>query len=116
MSSTPRELVYETLEFRSPSRPPRQLWALPIAEINHPDELAALHRDFPPDWDRDTEKIFMHSDGHILEIYPDLVEIGIDAVNSQIFCMGIDMPFDDLWKTESDARALPGRLGWCGEY
>jgi uroporphyrinogen-III decarboxylase len=34
------------------------------------------------------KKLFMHSDGHILEIYPDLVEIGVDAVNSQIFCMG----------------------------
>lgn len=36
------------------------------------------------------KKIFMHSDGYILEIYPDLIDIGIDALNSQIFCMGID--------------------------
>jgi hypothetical protein len=36
------------------------------------------------------KKIFMHSDGHILEIYPDLIDIGIDALNSQIFCMGLD--------------------------
>jgi len=36
------------------------------------------------------KKIFMHSDGYILEIYPDLIEIGVDALNSQIFCMGID--------------------------
>lgn len=34
--------------------------------------------------------VFMHSDGHIMEIYPDLIEIGIDAINSQIFCMGVD--------------------------
>lgn len=34
------------------------------------------------------KKIFMHSDGYILDIYPDLVELGLDAVNSQIFCMG----------------------------
>lgn len=32
--------------------------------------------------------LFMHSDGHILEVMPDLVEVGIDAINSQIFCMG----------------------------
>lgn len=31
--------------------------------------------------------IFMHSDGHISEIYEDLVEVGVDAVNSQLFCM-----------------------------
>ena len=36
------------------------------------------------------KKAFMHSDGFILSIYPDLIEIGLDALNSQIFCMGID--------------------------
>ena len=36
------------------------------------------------------KKLFMHSDGHILDIYPDLIEIGVDAVNSQIFCMGTE--------------------------
>jgi hypothetical protein len=34
--------------------------------------------------------LFMHSDGHILEIIPDLVEMGLDALNSQIFCMGVE--------------------------
>lgn len=38
---------------------------------------------------------FMHSDGHILDIYPDLLDLGLDAVNSQVFCMGVDslVPF-----------------------
>ncbi|MBQ3545446.1 MAG: methyltransferase [Lachnospiraceae bacterium] len=36
------------------------------------------------------KKIFMHSDGYILDIIPDLIEIGVDAVNSQIFCMGVE--------------------------
>lgn len=36
------------------------------------------------------KKMFMHSDGNILKIYPHLIEIGVDAINSQIFCMGID--------------------------
>ena len=34
--------------------------------------------------------IFMHSDGCIEEIYPDLIEIGVSAINSQLFCMDID--------------------------
>jgi hypothetical protein len=34
--------------------------------------------------------VFFHSDGNISDIFGDLVEIGIDAVNSQIFCMDID--------------------------
>jgi uroporphyrinogen-III decarboxylase len=33
---------------------------------------------------------FMHSDGHIFDIYPDLIDIGVDAVNSQLFCMDIE--------------------------
>jgi hypothetical protein len=32
----------------------------------------------------------MHSDGCITAIYPHLVEIGVDALNSQIFCMDMD--------------------------
>ncbi len=32
---------------------------------------------------------FMHSDGCITEIYPDLVEIGVDALNSQLACMDL---------------------------
>ena len=34
--------------------------------------------------------VFMHSDGDITEIIPDLIEIGITAINSQLFCMDIE--------------------------
>lgn len=34
--------------------------------------------------------VFFHSDGNIESIYPDLIEIGIHAVNSQLFCMNIE--------------------------
>jgi uroporphyrinogen decarboxylase len=36
------------------------------------------------------KKVFFHSDGNIEAIYPDLIEIGIDALNSQLFCMNIE--------------------------
>ncbi|MBE6904386.1 MAG: methyltransferase [Ruminococcaceae bacterium] len=36
------------------------------------------------------KKTFMHSDGCVKAIYPKLIELGLDALNSQIFCMGID--------------------------
>jgi uroporphyrinogen decarboxylase len=36
------------------------------------------------------KKIFMHSDGYIIDILPHLIELGLDAVNSQIFCMGAE--------------------------
>ena len=33
------------------------------------------------------KKVFMHSDGYITEIIEDLIEVGVDAINSQLFCM-----------------------------
>ncbi len=36
------------------------------------------------------KKIFFHSDGFTLDIIPHLIDIGIDAVNLQVFCMGLD--------------------------
>jgi hypothetical protein len=50
------------------------------------------------------KKAFMHSDGHILAIMPDLVEIGVDAVNSQVFCMGV-----------ANLSELAGRITFWGE-
>jgi len=49
-----------------------------------------LYRDYAQIAHSRGKKLFMHSDGHIAAIYPDLVEIGIDAVNSQVFCMGVE--------------------------
>lgn len=36
------------------------------------------------------KKTFMHSDGNTLDIYPRMIELGLDAFNSQIFCIGLD--------------------------
>ncbi|MBN1399997.1 MAG: methyltransferase [Anaerolineae bacterium] len=48
---------------------------------------------------------FMHSDGHILAIYEHLIEIGVDAINSQLFTMPIE---------EIGAR-FKGRITFWGE-
>lgn len=48
---------------------------------------------------------FMHSDGQIAEIYPDLVEIGVSALNSQVFAM-------DRQKLAMIAK---GRMAFWGE-
>jgi uroporphyrinogen decarboxylase len=34
--------------------------------------------------------VLMHSDGYIADIIPDLIEIGVDAINAQLFCMPIE--------------------------
>ena len=49
--------------------------------------------------------VFFHSDGFIEPIFPDLIEIGVDAVNSQLFCMNIE----DL------GRKYKGRITFWGE-
>lgn len=51
------------------------------------------------------KKFFMHSDGYIFDIYEDLIEIGVDAVNSQLFCMDID----------AVGREFAGRITFWGE-
>jgi hypothetical protein len=51
------------------------------------------------------KKVFFHSDGYIMDIYPDLIEVGVDAVNSQLFCMDI----------EEIARRFKGKITFWGE-
>ncbi len=36
------------------------------------------------------KKIFMHSDGNTISIIPKLIDLGLDALNTQIFCIGVD--------------------------
>ena len=50
--------------------------------------LFPMYRDYIDIAHSHGKKIFMHSDGYILDILPILAEAGLDAVNSQIFCMG----------------------------
>jgi uroporphyrinogen decarboxylase len=49
--------------------------------------------------------VFFHSDGNIESIIPDLVEIGVHALNSQLFCMDI----------EGVAQRHKGRITFWGE-
>ena len=50
-----------------------------------------LYKDYIDIAHRAGKKAFMHSDGHTLAIYPDLVELGLDAFNSQLFCMDFEV-------------------------
>lgn len=36
------------------------------------------------------KKVFFHSDGYIMDLYPEFIEMGVDAINSQLWCMGVD--------------------------
>jgi uroporphyrinogen decarboxylase len=63
-----------------------------------------LYRDYIDIAHTHGKRAFMHSDGHILAIYPDLIDLGLDALNSQIFCMGID-----------ELSKFAGRITFWGE-
>lgn len=48
-----------------------------------------LYRDYCEMAHSNGKFVFMHSDGNIREIYEDLVEVGVDAINSQLFTMDL---------------------------
>lgn len=54
------------------------------------DIFKPMYKDYIDIAHKHGKKIFMHSDGNTLEIFPHLIEMGLDAINSQIFCIGID--------------------------
>ena len=49
--------------------------------------------------------VFMHSDGYLFDVYEDLIEIGVNAINSQLFTMDI----------EEIGRQFKGRITFWGE-
>ncbi len=69
-------------------------WGTQISLLISPDlwreVFKPLYADYAAIAKKYGKKIFMHSDGYILDIIPDLIELGIDALNSQIFCMGLE--------------------------
>ncbi len=49
--------------------------------------------------------IFYHTCGHVLDLYPEFIELGIDAINSQLHCMGL----------ENVAEKFAGKITFWGE-
>jgi hypothetical protein len=64
-----------------------------------------LYKDYIDIAHRHGKYSFMHSDGYITPIIPDLIELGLDALNSQLFCMDI----------EELGRRFRGKLTFWGE-
>jgi len=54
------------------------------------DLFKPMYRDFIQIAHGAGKAIFMHTDGYTADIFPDMIELGLDAINSQIFCMGVD--------------------------
>lgn len=52
--------------------------------------FAPMYRDYIEIAHQHGKKIFMHSDGNILRVIPKLIDLGLDTINSQLFCMGLE--------------------------
>ena len=63
-----------------------------------------MYRDFIDIAHSHGKKAFMHSDGHTLRIIPKLIDLGLDAINAQLFCMGVE-----------NLRPYRGRITFWGE-
>lgn len=64
--------------------------SLLISPVMWREFFKPLYKDYIDIAHSNGKKIFMHSDGYIMDIIPDLIELGLDALNSQIFCMGVE--------------------------
>lgn len=51
------------------------------------------------------KKVFFHSDGYIYDLYTEFIEMGVDAINSQMWCMGV----------EKIAEKFAGKITFWGE-
>lgn len=63
-----------------------------------------MYRDYIDIARRYGKKTFMHSDGHTLRIIPKLIDLGLDAMNAQLFCMGTE-----------NLRQFRGKITFWGE-
>lgn len=79
--------------------------ALLIAPDMWRDIFKPMYQDYCDILHAGGKYVFFHSDGHIEAIYPDLIELGVDAQNSQLFCMNI----------EELGRKYSGQITFWGE-
>ncbi len=79
--------------------------SLLISPVLWREVFKPLYRDYVDIIHAHGKYAFYHSDGHIEAIYPDLIEMGVDAVNSQLFCMDI----------ERLGEKYAGRIAFWGE-
>jgi len=72
-----------------------------------------LYRDYCDILHAHDKYAFFHSDGFIAEILEDLIEVGVDAVNAQLFCMDMERLARDFrnkitfWGEIDRQRVLP---------
>jgi hypothetical protein len=110
MSATSREIVHQTLAFAKPSRVPQDIWVLPIATLTHPQEAAAILRDFPPDIASvpGHERTPLPTRGNMFALGEYVDEWGCTFYNIQRGVIGeVKDPLVKDWATDRDRIHLP---------
>jgi uroporphyrinogen decarboxylase len=68
-------------------------WGSQISSLIAPGDFRALfkpsYRELCTKIKKSGKKIFFHSDGWIYDLYDDFLELGVDVINTQVWCMGI---------------------------
>ncbi len=84
-------------------------WGAQRALLISPRQWKKIFKPFYKDYidtaHRYGKYIFMHSDGYTMDIIPELVDLGLDAINTQIFTMDI----------EELGRRFAGKITFWGE-
>jgi len=65
-------------------------YALLISPDMWRDMFKPLYKDYCDILHEKGKWVFFHTDGNVSAIYGDLIEVGVDAINSQLFCMDIE--------------------------
>lgn len=84
-------------------------WGTQISLLISPDKwrriFKPLYKELISKMKAGGKKVFFHSDGYIYDLYPDFIELGVDAINSQLWCMGV----------EKVAEKYAGKITFWGE-
>lgn len=64
--------------------------SLLISPLKWDEYFRPMYKDYISIAKKYGKKTFMHSDGNTLDIYPRMIELGLDAFNTQIFCIGLE--------------------------
>lgn len=84
-------------------------WGSQISLLISPDQwrkiFKPLYRELIGTMKAAGKKVFFHSDGYIMSLYPEFIELGVDAINSQLWCMGV----------EEVAEKYAGKITFWGE-
>jgi len=65
-------------------------WALLISPQRWREFFKPMYADYCRILRNAGKDVWFHTDGFVEDIYPDLIEIGVTALNSQLFCMNIE--------------------------